>query len=128
MAQDSLPEPRNLLAGFLLMYLFGLFGVHQLYLGRKKQAWIRLGMFLAALPLTVILVGVLFYFVLAVWWLIDYFKIYIYRVDGQGQPLEATSRDERVLRIVFYGTIIATILYVALLIALHAAGVDVSRY
>ncbi|MFZ1250030.1 MAG: NINE protein [Candidatus Microsaccharimonas sp.] len=120
--QPSLPtnqesEPRNLLAAFALVILLGYTGVHQLYLGNKTQGWVRIGIFLASIPLLFVFVGFLSFIVLYVWAIVDFFLIYLKRVDSEGKPLVGTNRDIKATKALFIGTIIFVAIYALLLVA-----------
>lgn len=104
-------EPRNLLAALLLTSAFGYTGLHQVYLGRKTQGWIRFGLAIAAFPLAFILIGFFIVPVLSVWVIVDFFLVYFQRKDGEGQPLAASPRDAFVTKLIFYATIVFTALY-----------------
>lgn len=96
-------EPRNLLAAMLLTITIGPWGLHQLYLGRKTQAWIRFALsFVAVIPFIGFIVGI----VLSVWAFVDFIRVYTVHTDGNGQPLVATKRDAFVAKLLFILTLI----------------------
>lgn len=96
-------EPRNLLAAMLLTLTVGTFGLHQLYLGRKTQGWIRFVLgFVAVIPI----IGFVFSIVLSVWAFVDFIKVYTGHTDGDGQPLVATKRDAFAAKLIFILTMV----------------------
>lgn len=128
-------EPRNLLAALLLTLAFGTTGLHQLYLGRNKQAWIRFGLVigisLLALfaPVLAPIGGAILLLAmpaLFIWGIVDVFKIYLNRVDADGNALEATSRDARVAKTIFIATIIINVAIPVL--ALFMSFASISSY
>ncbi len=117
-------QPRNLLAAFGLLLSFGYFGVHQLYLGNKTQGWVRFGLAVASLPLMLILVGYVIAIVLGIWTLVDFFLLAIgNKIDGEGQPLAATPRDQQYTKTLFIVTLVLGALYVILVIAAISLGI-----
>lgn len=111
-------KPRNFLAALLLTMSFGTTGLHQLYLGRPKQAWIRFGLLFSLIPVAVFmlfipplgmalgLLAIIAVPVLLVWGIVDVVRVYLNRVDGEGNALEATDRDAKAAKIIFFGAII----------------------
>src|SRR5690606_2438395 len=92
---------------------------HQLYLGRKKQAWIRFGLLVGVFPLfallflipsigiVAVILAALIVPILFLWGIVDIFKVYLKRVDADGNPLQAGPRDTRATKIVFIVTIVS---------------------
>lgn len=116
-------EPRNFLVAFLILMSFGVFGLHQVYLGNKTQGWVRFGLGIASIPLTIILVGFLILAVLGVWAVVDFFMLYLgKRVDGDGQALIAGSRDSNWARALFITVLAFSSLYILGVIAAIALG------
>ncbi|HTK39928.1 MAG TPA: hypothetical protein VL362_03640 [Patescibacteria group bacterium] len=112
-AQDR--GSRNFLAAFLMTVSLGYYGLHQVYLGRKVQGWIRFGLAIAAFPLMFVLVGFLIVPVLAIWAAVDFFMVYLgKRVDGEGKPLTASEHDKSWARIIFIVILVLYGLYIAL--------------
>ena len=107
-------EPRNFLVAFLLTISFGYYGLHQVYLGRKTQGWIRFGLAIVSMPLAPVLVGLPIILVLSVWALVDFFGVYLGKhIDGEGKPLAVTSRDALWAKIIFIVSIVVWALYIA---------------
>ncbi|MDO8336586.1 MAG: TM2 domain-containing protein [Candidatus Saccharibacteria bacterium] len=119
-APQTSSEPRNLLAAMLLTLSFGTFGLHQLYLGRKTQAWIRFALgFVALIPV----LGVIFSVVLGIWAFVDFITIYKGHTDGDGQPLVATKRDAFTAKLLF---ILAMILIGIIVVGIVLATIIVA--
>ena len=115
-------QQRNLLAAFLLTAHLGITGLHQVYLGRATQGWIRFALLFAAIPLSFIIIGFLIYPVLIIWTIVDFFIVALgKRVDGQGMPLAYTPRDEKWVKVIFFANIAFSALYI-LLVASMVTG------
>ena len=106
-------EPRNFLVAFLMTISFGFYGLHQVYLGRKVQGWIRFGLALIAYPLSAVLVGLPILLVLSVWTAVDFFIVFFKRTDGEGKPLTVTKRDALWAKVIFIVSIVVWGLYIA---------------
>lgn len=108
-------SPRNRLAVLLLTTAFGSFGIHQLYLGNKTQGWVRLGVALASIPLTVIFIGFFTYLAMMIWALVDWFRIAFGDMkDSAGQSLVADEKDQLWVKRVAIITVAAVVLVVIL--------------
>ncbi len=142
---DSTPvttsDPRNLLAAFVMLLSLGILGVHQLYLGRKVQGWIRFAigtviMLIVFNPLLLIAMmysQTLFIFpvlllalVSFIWCVVDFFLIYFKRKDAEGKNLTATDRDKKWVKILFIVTIVVATL--CIVFNVMVAGVGIFNY
>lgn len=108
---------RNFLAAFLLTMSFGGTGLHQLYLGRTTQAWIRFVMYLSII-LTLVSV---------IWGVVDFFKVYLGRKDGEGKQLTGTARDFKAAKIIFWIYVTLMILYIVGVIIFVSLGMAASN-
>ncbi len=110
-------EQRSRFVAFLLNLMFGIAGVHQIYLGNKTQGWIRFGLFFAAFPLMVLLVGFLIFPVLWVWQVVDFFLLQLStKTDGEGKPLHISKNDAAWQKVLFIVILVLNSLYLLFLI------------
>ena len=121
--------PRNFLAAFILTLSFGPLGLRHFYLGDKKLGWTRLGLFAGGYLLmavasvahigALIIIAFLALFAAWIWALVDFFYVYnAVKTDADGQPLTITPRDKKWAKILYIGTIVASILAIIFWVAL----------
>lgn len=132
-APSKTTEPRNFLVAMLMIISFGFFGLHQVYLGKKTQGWVRFALAILAYPLMLVLVGYLIMIVLAIWTVVDFFTLYLgKRIDADGQPLTTTSRDSAWSKTIFIVSLVVGALYTLLvvlgIIFVMATGLIADRY
>lgn len=124
---NSASEPRNFLAAFLLLVLFGYLGLHQVYLGNKTQGWVRFGLGIAAIPLSIVFIGFLIAAVLGVWTIVDFFKLYAgKRVDREGLALAVNNRDSHWAKAIFIIVLAIGALNILGILAAFALGLFAS--
>lgn len=66
---------KSMLLAYLLWWFLGFFGAHRFYMGRTNSAVWMLVLGLAALPLTLIIIGWLMMAGVFAWWVVDAFQI-----------------------------------------------------
>lgn len=116
---------RSRLAALLLTLLFGLFGVHQYYLGRVRQARLRLVLGIVGVLTSAIFIGFVILFGLLVWIMVDIFRLAFGSVtDAWGQPLLDDIVDRTWSRTV--GILLLALMGVNILLFL--AGVGMGLY
>lgn len=101
---------RSRLAALLLTLMFGMFGVHQYYLGNVQQARLRLVLGIVGILTSAIFVGFVILFGLMVWIVVDLFRLaFGSMADAWDQPLlddvvdRAWSRTIGILLLVLMG-------------------------
>lgn len=72
----SIPDKKSLVIALLLWFFLPLTGIHNFYLGRMKAGLGQLILLIVAIVLGIVLVGLLFYVIAAVWWLVDLYYIF----------------------------------------------------
>lgn len=111
-------EPRSKAFAFMILLLFGYFGMHKIYLGHKKEGWTRFGLGVASILTLILIVGYLIMLVLAVWTLVDFFMLHLKTTtDAEGQPLTVNKRDAKWEKGIFIFHIVVGVLYVLAVIA-----------
>ncbi len=78
--QMSGPAPvtsseKSPLVAFLLWFFLGGFGAHRFYFGKTGSAFGMIGLCIASVVLTAVVIGLVGFLALFVWWIIDAFKI-----------------------------------------------------
>lgn len=66
---------RSTLIAYLLWFFLGVFGVHRFYLKHTKTGLAQLAITLISIPLAFIGVGLITYFIVGIWLLVDAFLI-----------------------------------------------------
>jgi TM2 domain-containing membrane protein YozV len=66
---------KSVLVAYLLWFVFGYLGGHRFYLGRTGSAMLMLALCALSALLTVVTLGILGFFLIGIWWLIDAFLI-----------------------------------------------------
>ena len=64
---------KELVVAYLLLFFLGTLGAHRFYLGRTGSAIAMLSLTLVGALLSIVLVGFLLLFTVAVWWFVDLF-------------------------------------------------------
>ena len=81
-------KPKNRVIAGLLALCFGFIGIHNFYLGRNKEGYIQLGLSVAGMLLSCLLLPILGIFVSYVWSFVEAIMIFTNKIkDGNGLEL-----------------------------------------
>jgi TM2 domain protein len=86
-------QPKNKIVAAVLAFFFGTFGVHNFYLGYTKRGAYQLGLAIAGIVLSIVVIGVFLIIAAGIWALVDFIMILIatpdqmYGHDANGVPL-----------------------------------------
>lgn len=86
-------QPKNKIVAAVLAFFFGTFGVHNFYLGYTKRGAYQLGLAIAGIVLSIVIIGVFLLLAAAIWGFVDFIMILIatpdqmYGHDANGVPL-----------------------------------------
>lgn len=68
---------KSILIAYILWFFLGFIGGHRFYLGKKISAIVMLMLFLIGSLLSMVGVGLIFFAILGLWWIIDSILIFI---------------------------------------------------
>ena len=86
-------QPKNKIVAAALAFFFGTFGVHNFYLGYTKRGAYQLGLAIAGIVLSIVVIGVFLLSAAAIWGFVEFVMILIatpdqmYSHDANGVPL-----------------------------------------
>ena len=86
-------QDKNKIVAAVLAFFFGTFGVHNFYLGYTKRGAYQLGLAIAGIVLSIVVIGVFLIIAAGIWALVDFIMILIatpdqmYGHDANGVPL-----------------------------------------
>ncbi|EHM88026.1 hypothetical protein HMPREF0045_01137 [Actinomyces graevenitzii C83] len=86
-------QPKNKIVAAVLAFFFGTFGVHNFYLGYTKRGAYQLGLAIAGIVLSIVVIGVFLIIAAGIWGFVDFIMILIatpdqmYGHDANGVPL-----------------------------------------
>ncbi len=88
-------QPKNKIVAAVLAFFFGTFGVHNFYLGYTKRGAYQLGLAIAGIVLSIVVIGVFLIIAAGIWGFVDFIMIMIatpdqmYGHDANGVPLDS---------------------------------------
>ena len=86
-------QDKNKIVAAVLAFILGAFGVHNFYLGYTKRGAYQLGLAIAGIVLSIVVIGVFLIIAAGIWALVDFIMILIatpdqmYGHDANGVPL-----------------------------------------
>ena len=86
-------QPKNKIVAAALAFFFGAFGVHNFYLGYTKRGAYQLGLAIAGIVLSIVVIGIFLAVAAGIWGFVDFIMILIatpdqmYGHDANGVPL-----------------------------------------
>ena len=88
-------QPKNKIVAAALAFFFGAFGVHNFYLGYTKRGAYQLGLAIAGIVLSIVVIGIFLAVAAGIWGFVDFIMILIatpdqmYGHDANGVPLDS---------------------------------------
>lgn len=98
---QSASSEKSIIVAYLLWLFFGYFGLHRLYLNKRRSGFIQL--LLLALGWIPFFVG---WIVLGIWWVLDAYFIYIYTHDENGIPLSSANVKDVYIKCINCGALV----------------------
>ena len=68
-------QKKSVGVAYLLWFFLGMLGVHRFYAGKSGSGFLMLVIWVISLVLSLVYVGLVGFFILGVWWLIDAFLL-----------------------------------------------------
>ena len=68
---------KSLVLAYVLWFFLGAFGIHRFYLGKTVTGVVMLLLTLVGLATSVLGIGLIFLFIVAIWWILDALLIYL---------------------------------------------------